>query len=114
MDEPAWARIDGTSAATAVDVVLGADGSVVRSTAGALVPGEALPEGRTVLDVRPLAAPDDPDDRLADLVAALLTADEVADPALRTGVVLTDDPVEVRRILTVVAALRVEHDGVAP
>jgi hypothetical protein len=26
-------------------------------------------------------------------------------------VVLTDDPVETRRLLTVIAALRLEHDG---
>lgn len=75
-------------------------------------------DGDPVLDLRVGASAGDRDDAgdwLADLVAALLLADAAADAATgsvsRPGVVLTDDPVEARRVLTVLAALRHEHDG---
>lgn len=106
VDEPTWARLDGTPAGAAVDLVLGPDGAVVGAPGGTLA-WDAEP----VLDLRAGPAVVDPDDRLADLVAALLLADVSTATEPRPGVVLTDDPVETRRVLTVIAALRLEHDG---
>lgn len=110
VDESTWARLGGTPAGSAVDLVVGPDGAVV-GTPGGTVARDLDP----VLDLRVGASAGDPDDRLADLVAALLLADAATDaatgPVSRPGVVLTDDPVETRRVLTVVAALRHEHDG---
>lgn len=106
VDESTWARLGGTPAGSAVDLVVGPDGAVV-GTPGGTVARDLDP----VLDLRVGASAGDPDDRLADLVAALLLADAATDPASRPAVVLTDDPVETRRVLTVVAALRHEHDG---
>ncbi len=109
VDEPTWARLAGTPAGAAVDLVVGPDGSVVGTPGGTVAR-----DGDPVLDLRVGASggdPGDPDDRLADLVAALLLADPATGPASPPGVVLTDDPVETRRVLTVLAALRHEHDG---
>jgi len=126
VDESTWARLAGTPAGAAVDTVLAPDGTVLAPDGTVLAPdgtvlgpdGTVLgPEGTvltaegTVLDVRAGASVEDPDDRLADLVGALLVAGLAAEPAPWPGVVLTDDPVEARRVLTVIAALRLEHEG---
>lgn len=109
VDESTWTRLGGTPAGSAVDLVVGPDGAVV-GTPGGTVARDLDP----LLDLRVGASagdPGDPEDRLADLVGAVLLADAATDPASRPAVVLTDDPVEARRVLSVIAALRHEHEG---
>jgi len=122
VDETVWSRCAGLPAAGAADVgvpvgSLVADRNAVRARSAHDVDVDVIVE---VVDLRPSATaevdacdPTEPAASLAtaELVAGVLVALTRRPPGERPRALLVDDPVEARRVMSIIECLRHEHSG---